>query len=77
MLTITVKNDSYFYNIVIPIYVRNATLWVARSVRTAFQPVHHAGQAEKKRFSCMMAEAVVLTNLIMVARFEALTKSSG
>jgi hypothetical protein len=32
---------------------------------------------EKERFSCMMAEAVVLTNLIMVARFEALTKPSG
>jgi hypothetical protein len=34
-------------------------------------------EQEKKRFSsCMVAEAVVLTNLITVARFEALTRSS-
>jgi len=48
MLTIAVNNDSYPYNIVIPIYVQNATRCVGRSVRTAFQPVQHAGQAEKK-----------------------------
>jgi len=48
MLTIAVNNDSYSYSIVIPIYVQNATRSVARSVRTAFQPVQHAGQAEKE-----------------------------
>jgi hypothetical protein len=48
MLTTTVNNDSYSYTIVIPIYFQNATRCVARSVRTAFQSVQHAGQAEKK-----------------------------
>jgi hypothetical protein len=48
MLTITVNNKSYSYTIVTPIYVQNATRCVARSVRTAFQPLQHAGQAGKR-----------------------------